>query len=282
MHGSRIVPFSRGVCGMTITGLDIPRIFSITLLMQDTTHFGFETIPAEEKQSRVNEVFASVANKYDLMNDAMSVGVHRLWKDYFVRQLPLRNPMQWLDLAGGTGDIATRIVQRAEKEKLIDLRVTVTDINPAMLEEGKRRALDNNTPHLIWQVADAQALPFADNSMDGATIAFGIRNVPDIKKALAEVYRVLKHGSAFYCLEFSPQQPAFIKQLYDAYSFHCIPWLGEKLTGDRASYQYLVESIRQFPAPSEFSGWWQAAGFARVKHEPLSLGVAVIHSGWKL
>lgn len=251
-------------------------------MQPETTHFGYQNVPLQQKQGMVNEVFASVASKYDIMNDVMSGGLHRVWKEHFVRQLRLRKDMQILDLAGGTGDIASSILRHAAKRNIPNIQITVGDINEAMLAEGQRRALDKNIHGLTWQVANAEALPFADHSMDACTMAFGIRNVPNVAKAVQEVFRVLKPGGQFLCLEFSPSQPAWVKPVYDAYSFKLIPWFGEKITGDKAAYQYLVESIRQFPTPEAFAQMWQESGFSRVRFETMTLGVVAIHSGWKI
>lgn len=254
----------------------------MTNTAKQTTHFGFEQVELEQKQHRVRGVFDSVANKYDVMNDVMSGGLHRLWKNHFVSQLPLRDSVTLLDLAGGTGDISFRYLKRAEEADM-NIKVIISDINPSMLAEGKKRALDENIPGDIeWQEMNAENIPLGDNSVDVATIAFGIRNVTHIDKALAEVYRVLKVGSPFYCLEFSPVDTPIIKELYDAYSFNVIPRFGQMITGDRDSYQYLVESIRQFPSAKTFEQMFAKAGFERTGYEALTGGVVAIHRGWKI
>ncbi len=245
--------------------------------MNKTTHFGFQTIDEQEKQSRVRGVFDSVAGKYDIMNDVMSAGLHRLWKREMVSALAPRAGQHILDVAGGTGDIAFRI------RKAADAEVTVCDINEAMLNEGKNRAIDaNKRKGLEWVVGNAESLPFPDNHFDGYTIAFGIRNVTHIDKALAEAYRVLKIGGKFLCLEFShiPNEP--LTKLYDLYSFNVIPWAGEKITHDRAAYQYLVESIRRFPTQDKFADLIKSAGFGNVTYRNMTGGVVALHSGRKL
>lgn len=251
---------------------------------EKTTHFGFKDVPLKEKQSRVRGVFDSVASKYDLMNDVMSGGMHRLWKNHLVRQLPLRDGMHLLDLAGGTGDISFRYLQRAHENR-IKVKVTISDINAAMLAEGQKRALNQNMTHfgeIEWLEANAEKLPLPDNSVDAVTIAFGIRNVTHIDKALKEFYRVLKVGSPFYCLEFSPVNTPILKEIYDAYSFNLIPQFGQMITGDKDSYQYLVESIRKFPTAENFETIIAEAGFERTGFEKLTGGVVAIHRGWKI
>jgi demethylmenaquinone methyltransferase / 2-methoxy-6-polyprenyl-1,4-benzoquinol methylase len=246
-----------------------------------TTHFGFETVPLAAKQGRVDEVFHSVAAKYDVMNDAMSAGLHRVWKDALVAQLrpPSHRPWRHLDVAGGTGDVAFRILDAAGAKA----HVTVLDINGSMLGVGAERAEKRQPPGLVDFVeASAESLPYEANTFDGYTIAFGIRNVPRIDVALAEAFRVLKRGGRFMCLEFAPVDMPVLDTIYDAYSFNLIPAMGKAITGDAESYRYLVESIRQFPRPDRFSAMIGSAGFRRVMHRPLTGGVANIHSGWKL
>jgi demethylmenaquinone methyltransferase / 2-methoxy-6-polyprenyl-1,4-benzoquinol methylase len=247
----------------------------------DTTHFGFETVRTAEKQGRVDEVFHSVAKKYDVMNDVMSAGLHRLWKDALVAQLrpaPHR-PFRHLDVAGGTGDVAFRILDAAGDKA----HVTVLDINGSMLGVGAERAQMRKLPGKIDFVeASAEALPYPDKTFDGYTIAFGIRNVPRIPLALSEAYRALKTGGRFLCLEFAPIDTPVLDRIYDAYSFNLIPAFGKAITGDSESYRYLVESIRQFPKPEAFASMIARAGFRRVTHRALSGGVVNIHSGWKL
>lgn len=246
----------------------------------DTTHFGFDTLPVEEKQARVDEVFRSVAGRYDLMNDLMSGGMHRLWKRSLVAMLrPSRTrPFQHLDVAGGTGDVAFRVAEAGGR----GTRVTVADINADMLAVGRERAVARGEDRVTFVEANAEELPFPDRSYDGYTIAFGIRNVPRIDRALAEAHRVLRPGSRFLCLEFSRVDVPGLDRLYERYSFEVIPRLGEFVAKDRASYQYLVESIRRFPPPGTFAGMIERAGFRRVTHRPLTGGIVAIHSGWKI
>jgi demethylmenaquinone methyltransferase/2-methoxy-6-polyprenyl-1,4-benzoquinol methylase len=246
----------------------------------DTTHFGFDTVRVEEKQGRVNEVFRSVARRYDLMNDLMSGGMHRLWKGALVTALsPSRTrPFRHLDVAGGTGDIAFRILDRGGPAT----QVTVLDINPDMLKVGRERAGDRFGSRLAFTAGNAESLPLPDGQFDGYTIAFGIRNVPRMDLALAEAFRVLKRGGRFLCLEFSKPDLPGLDAVYDAYSFHVIPNLGQAVAGDAESYRYLVESIRKFPPPGAFARLIEAAGFRRVSHTPLSGGIVAIHSGWKI
>ncbi len=245
--------------------------------MSNTTHFGFKEIPEEEKSSRVRGVFDSVASRYDLMNDLMSGGMHRLWKREMVGMLNPQDGMQILDVAGGTGDIAFRMRERANCD------VTVLDINQHMLDEGYNRSLDRNMlDGLEWVCADAESLPFGDNHFDAYTIAFGIRNVTHIDKALAEAYRVLKPGGRFLCMEFSKIPNDLLSKLYDAYSFALIPKIGKRVTGDEAAYQYLVESIRKFPNQRAFEAMIKEAGFGNTSYRNLTHGVVAIHSGRKL
>lgn len=245
------------------------------------THFGFETVRLAEKQGRVDEVFHSVAAKYDIMNDVMSAGLHRLWKDALVAQLrpPRHRAWRHLDVAGGTGDVAFRILDAAGDKA----HVTVLDINGSMLGVGAERAEKRNVPGEIDFVeASAEELPYGPDSFDGYTIAFGIRNVPRIPLALAEAFRVLKRGGRFLCLEFAPVDLPVLDKVYDAYSFNLIPAFGKAITGDAESYRYLVESIRKFPRPEAFASMIAAAGFRRVTHRPMSGGIVNIHSAWKL
>jgi demethylmenaquinone methyltransferase/2-methoxy-6-polyprenyl-1,4-benzoquinol methylase len=249
---------------------------------EQTTHFGFRDVPLGDKQTLVNDVFHSVASRYDLMNDLMSAGLHRAWKDIMINALnPPRGdaPFALLDVAGGTGDIAFRAANAAG----LGFHATVCDINTDMLEVGRSRALAR---HLDQQVSfvegNAEALAFTDRSFDAYTIAFGIRNVPRIEAALREAYRVLRPGSRFLCLEFSTVDVPGLDRLYDFFSFNVIPPLGRAVTGDAESYQYLVESIRKFPRPSQFAEMIRAAGFSRVKWESLSGGIVALHSGWRL
>ena len=246
------------------------------------TTYGFEAVSgAEEKQARVNEVFHRVAERYDLMNDLMSAGLHRVWKSAMVGWLaPSKHPgWTFLDVAGGTGDIAFRIVEASRGEA----RGTVLDINGSMLAVGAERAAKLKlTENLTFVESNAQDLGLPDASFDAYTIAFGIRNVPRIDRALAEAYRVLKPGSRFLCLEFSTVDVPGLDKIYDLFSFKLIPPMGKAVTGDAESYQYLVESIRKFPKPAVFADMIRDAGFARVKYELLSGGIVALHSGWRL
>ena len=243
------------------------------------THFGFQEIPEDEKAGRVHGVFSSVASKYDLMNDAMSLGVHRIWKDAMMDWLAPRPGTHLLDVAGGTGDIALRYLRRAGDEA----RATVLDMTESMLVEGRKRAeAEALEDRLEWVVGDAMALPFDDGLFDAYTISFGIRNVTRIEDALSEAFRVLRPGGRLMVLEFSQLPNPGMQWLYDRYSFNVIPPMGQAITGDRDSYQYLVESIRRFPAQEPFAEMIRAAGFERVAWRNLSMGIACLHSGWKL
>lgn len=244
--------------------------------MQDPAHFGFRTVEAEEKAPLVRDVFDRVAGRYDLMNDLMSGGLHRLWKNSMINWLAPRPGMDILDVAGGTGDIALRIRDK------VDCKVTVADINQHMLEQGRNRAVDHNRFDIEFVCADAENLPMPDNRFDAYTIAFGIRNVTHIDKALAEAYRVLKPGGRFLCLEFSTVAQPWLQKLYDMYSFHVIPRVGEWVTGSPESYQYLVESIRNFPSQDNFAGMIKTAGFGNVQYRNMTQGVVAMHSGRKL
>ncbi len=245
---------------------------------EKTTHFGFTDVPESEKAGRVHGVFSSVASKYDVMNDVMSVGIHRLWKDAMMDWLAPRDGQHLLDVAGGTGDIAFRFLGRAP-----GARATVLDMTEPMLVEGRKRAeAEQMADKLDWIVGDAMALPFDDNTFDRYTISFGIRNVTRIPDALAEAYRVLKPGGRLMVLEFSQLPNAGLQKLYDLYSFNVIPRMGQAIAGDRDSYQYLVESIRKFPDQDRFATMIRDAGFENVKYRNLSLGIAALHSGWKL
>jgi demethylmenaquinone methyltransferase / 2-methoxy-6-polyprenyl-1,4-benzoquinol methylase len=245
----------------------------------DTTHFGFETVPLGEKQARVNEVFHSVARRYDLMNDLMSAGLHRLWKEALVTAInPSKTrPHRHLDVAGGTGDVAFRVLDAGGPKT----HVTVLDINGDMLAVGRERAGARHAGQINFVEANAEALPFEEKEFDAYTIAFGIRNVPRLEAALGEAYRVLKPGGRFLCLEFSKVDVPGLDRLYDLYSFSVVPRLGGLVTGDAESYRYLVESIRRFPPPAAFARRIAEAGFWRVGHRPLTGGIVAIHSGWK-
>lgn len=241
---------------------------------EDGFDFGFEKVTANEKTERVTRVFERVASRYDVMNDVMSLGVHRLWKRRFVDSLPLRQHGVYLDVAGGTGDIAHALYRRLESFN-IEANVTVSDVNPAMIEIGQKRY-----PHLAWLLANAEALPLEDNSVDVYTIAFGLRNVTQREKALEEAFRVLKPGGTFACLEFS-QVDAPLQKLYDFYSFHIIPKMGEWIAHDRDSYQYLSESIRTFPTREVLLDLMKQAGFHRVHCQTYTGGVVALHRGYK-
>lgn len=246
------------------------------------THFGFTTVRLADKQAKVDDVFHKVASRYDLMNDFMSMGLHRVWKDLMVSMVkPSRHkPFRHLDVAGGTGDVAFRVLDAGGDAT----RVTVLDINGDMLGVGRTRADKRfgDDPRIDFVEANAEELPFEANQFDAYTIAFGIRNVPRIDKALSEAYRVLKRGGRFLCLEFSEVNIPLLDQLYETYSFNVIPPMGRMVTGDAEPYQYLVESIRKFPRPKVFEGMIAEAGFARASFTPLTGGVVAIHSGWKL
>lgn len=243
-----------------------------------TTHFGFETVREEDKAGRVQGVFSSVASKYDIMNDVMSGGVHRIWKDAMMDWLAPRPGQRLLDVAGGTGDISFRFLKRAGSGHSI-----VLDITESMLVEGRKRAeAESMHDQLDWVVGDAMALPFPDNTFDVYTISFGIRNVTRPQEALNEAFRVLRPGGRLMVLEFSQLPNPMMQKAYDAYSFNVIPRMGQIIAGDRDSYQYLVESIRNFPDQETFLGMVRAAGFDNAKYRNLTLGVAALHSGWKL
>ena len=247
----------------------------------ETTHFGFSSVPLGEKQDRVDEVFHKVAARYDLMNDLMSGGLHRLWKDRLVTLVrpSRRGSFHHLDVAGGTGDVAFRIAKVGGARTA----VTVLDINADMLEVGKTRAAKRGlSDQLTFVEANAETLPFPDKSFDAYTIAFGIRNVPRIEQALSEAYRVLKRGGRFFCLEFSQVDMPGLDKIYDAYSFNLIPAIGKAVTGESEPYRYLVESIRNFPEAERFRTMIADAGFQRASFERLSGGIVAIHSGWKL
>jgi demethylmenaquinone methyltransferase/2-methoxy-6-polyprenyl-1,4-benzoquinol methylase len=248
----------------------------------DETHFGEQTVPLDDKQGLVDGVFHSVARRYDLMNDLMSGGLHRAWKDALVTAV---NPPQGetafslLDLAGGTGDVALRVADAGGA----GTRVTVCDINADMLAVGAERAMKRGLDDRVtFEQGNAEELPYPDRSFDCATIAFGIRNVPRIDRALAEAYRVLKLGGHFLCLEFSSVDVPGLDAIYDYYSFHIIPRIGQAVAGDREAYQYLVDSIRKFPKPKAFARMIEQAGFRRVTFTQMTGGVVALHSGWKL
>eukprot|EP01113_Clastostelium_recurvatum_P050540 TRINITY_DN9594_c0_g1_i1.p1 TRINITY_DN9594_c0_g1~~TRINITY_DN9594_c0_g1_i1.p1 ORF type:complete len:310 (+),score=80.73 TRINITY_DN9594_c0_g1_i1:3-932(+) len=291
------------------------RAFSTAPQVNDgSTHFGFQTVPTSQKEEMVKDVFRKVAGKYDKMNDAMSLGVHRLWKDAFVQTLKPTPGCSLLDVAGGTGDIAFRCIEEIKSSPVFFPRppshttttdtsiatpsssspvfsppssVTICDINPNMLEVGKERAdkLGYSSmvdPKLSWVVGNAEQLPFPDSSMDAYTIAFGIRNVTNIPAALREAHRVLKRGGRFLCLEFSEVNNSVLRSVYDQYSFNVIPVIGQLVANDMESYQYLVESIRKFPKQLDFARMMEEAGFNMVEYKDLTFGVCAIHSGWKI
>jgi demethylmenaquinone methyltransferase/2-methoxy-6-polyprenyl-1,4-benzoquinol methylase len=259
----------------------------------DHTHFGFKDVPLADKQGMVDGVFASVARRYDLMNDLMSAGLHRAWKDALVTLVnppkkgrPGRlhektgdRPFALLDVAGGTGDIAFRVVDAGGA----GTHATVMDINGEMLKAGRERAAaQGRGDTVIFVEGNAEALPFPDRSFDAVTIAFGIRNVPRIQQALNEAHRVLKIGGRFACLEFSSVDVPGLDKLYNLYSFNVIPALGRAVTGDAEAYRYLVESIRKFPKPKAFAQMIEAAGFRRVAFQVMTGGIVALHSGWRL
>ena len=246
--------------------------------IENKTHFGFQSVPESEKVSRVRGVFSSVASNYDLMNDVMSGGAHRIWKDAMMDWLAPSSGQRLLDVAGGTGDISFRFLKRARHA-----HATVLDLTNEMLEEGKSRAEAAQLGgSLDWVVGDAMALPFADNSFDIYTISFGIRNVTCPQDALNEAFRVLKPGGRLMVLEFSQIPNDLLQWIYDLYSFSVIPNMGKLIANDRDSYQYLVESIRKFPNQDRFLDMVRAAGFEIAKYRNLTMGVACLHSGWKI
>ncbi len=251
-----------------------------TVARQPDTHFGYQTVGMDDKEGLVRGVFDSVAGRYDLMNDLMSGGLHRLWKASLIDSLNPRPGMHLLDVAGGTGDIALRFLDALPEQA--EARVTIVDINHAMLSRGQARALDRGILGGIdWICGDAEALPVPDASVDAYTIAFGIRNVSRIEEALREARRVLRPGGHFLCLEFAKPVDA-LEEIYDWYSFKVIPWLGGAVAGDKEAYQYLVESIRRFPDQEKFAAMIGEAGLSRVTYRDLSGGVAAIHSAWRI
>ncbi len=248
------------------------------MINPESQWFGRKSVNPQEKTRMVLDVFDSVASRYDLMNDLMSGGVHRLWKDALIRKIRPTANLSYLDVAGGTGDIAFRIAKKAGAKA----HITVSDINASMLEVGKARAINQGfIKGFNWVEANAEALPFEDNSFDVYTISFGLRNVTHIDTALKEACRVLKPGGRFFCMEFSHLDNEVLQKLYDLYSFNVIPKLGKYVTGDEESYQYLVESIRAFPSQEDLCARLLDAGFGRAIVEPLTFGVVAIHQGWK-
>ncbi len=247
---------------------------------QHASNFGFQKVSAKEKRERVNQVFSDVATKYDVMNDLMSAGIHRLWKDEFVHKIPNFNS-SILDVAGGTGDISFRMHKLAKKYDKLP-QITLCDLSPDMLKIAYNRAIDQNIlTGIDYVCADAERLPFADNSFDYYTIAFGIRNVPNILNALREAFRVLKPSGKFLCLEFSKVQMNCLKPLYNFYTFNVIPKVGGVVAGSEEAYQYLAESISLFPDQLTFTNMIKEAGFSKVQHENLTFGVAAIHTAYK-
>ncbi|WP_417250408.1 bifunctional demethylmenaquinone methyltransferase/2-methoxy-6-polyprenyl-1,4-benzoquinol methylase UbiE [Celeribacter sp.] len=245
---------------------------------EKTTHFGFKDVAENEKAGMVHGVFTSVASKYDIMNDVMSMGIHRVWKDAMMDWLAPRPGQRLLDVAGGTGDISFRFLERAKSGSSV-----VLDMTESMLVEGRKRAeAADMAESLSWVTGDAMALPFDDNQFDVYTISFGIRNVTRIPDALSEAYRVLKPGGRLMVLEFSQLPNPAMQKAYDLYSFNVIPRMGQAIAGDRDSYQYLVESIRKFPDQETFASMIRVAGFEQVAYRNLSLGIAALHSGWKI
>ncbi|RBP84024.1 2-octaprenyl-6-methoxy-1,4-benzoquinone methylase /demethylmenaquinone methyltransferase [Rhodobacter sp. 140A] len=243
-----------------------------------TTHFGFQTVDEDAKAGMVHGVFSRVASKYDIMNDLMSMGIHRIWKDAMMDWLAPRPGQRLLDVAGGTGDVAFRFLKRAP-----GATATVCDMTESMLIEGQKRAeAEDMAERLSWVVGDAMNLPFEDNTFDVYTISFGIRNVTRIPDALREAYRVLRPGGRIMVLEFSQIPNDMLQSLYDAYSFNVIPVMGQIVANDRDSYQYLVESIRKFPTQEIFASMIREAGFEHVKYRNLTMGIAALHSGWKI
>jgi len=249
---------------------------------QDTTHFGFENVRVSEKSGRVRDVFSSVAGSYDLMNDLMSMGVHRLWKSVFVDMVARRPDLRVLDVAGGTGDIAFRIREKARP----GTRITICDINPNMLAVGRDRAIDRGILErddgIRWVCGDAEAVPAPDSSIDAYTIAFGMRNVTDVPAALAEARRALRPGGQFLCFEFSQVVLPVLGNIYDRYSFSVLPWLGKRVARDEAAYRYLAESIRKFPDQTRYADMIREAGLEQVRVRNLSGGIAAIHSARRI
>lgn len=250
----------------------------MTQTNDSTTHFGFQTVNEAEKAGMVHGVFTRVASKYDIMNDVMSMGIHRIWKDAMMDWLAPRPGQRLLDVAGGTGDVAFRFLNRAAGTQAV-----VLDMTESMLISGRQRAeAESMAERLDWVVGDAMALPFERNSFDVYTISFGIRNVTRVQDALNEAYRVLRPGGRLMVLEFSQLPNELMQKAYDIYSFNVIPVMGQIIAGDRDSYQYLVESIRKFPDQETFAAMIRKAGFGQVGYRNLSLGIAALHSGWKI
>ena len=256
---------------------DVTATRASSMAQDDTIDFGFQTVERAAKAGLVRGVFESVATRYDIMNDVMSGGVHRLWKTAMIDWMAPQPDQHLVDLAGGTGDISLRFLKAGGGSACI------TDINQAMLQAGQRRAqLQRHAAQLRWCVGNAESLPLSSATADFVTIAFGLRNVTDRQAALAEAYRILKPGGRFLCLEFSHVRNRPLAKLYDAFSFNLLPAMGQVIAGDAASYRYLVESIRQFPSKEVLADMFAAGGFAQIRVRSLSAGIACIHSGWKL
>ena len=236
--------------------------------------FGNKKVKKTEKQTLVNNVFNSVADKYDLMNDLTSLGIHRLWKDSLINWLAPQPYQKLADIAGGTGDISMKFLLAG------GCSAHIIDINKEMITKGKLK--NNNNNNLSWTIASAENLPMADNSYERASMGFGLRNITNRVLALKEVYRILKPGGRFICLEFSHVENSLLKKIYDVWSFQFMPRIGQKITGDKEAYNYLVESIRQFPSQPELTQMFSEAGFSRIKYRNLSNGIVTLHSGWKL
>ncbi|HCR86294.1 MAG TPA: bifunctional demethylmenaquinone methyltransferase/2-methoxy-6-polyprenyl-1,4-benzoquinol methylase UbiE [Alphaproteobacteria bacterium] len=251
-------------------------------MQNEQVNFGFQKVSSEEKTGKVFDVFKSVASKYDIMNDFMSFGLHHIWKRIFVNKIEPKQNSKLLDLAAGSGDISYNYLKNS-RTKNIKTEVVVSDINENMLEQSKPKFFDANfSKDIKFEIINAEEIPYPDNHFDFCTISFGIRNVTDIPKALSEIHRVLKPGGKFLCLEFSPVEEGVIKKIYDTYSFNVIPKVGKLITGDEASYQYLVESIRVFPKSDDFKNMLENAEFKNVRFEKLTFGVVAIHTGWKI
>ena len=241
---------------------------------ENNIDFGNKKVKKTEKQTLVNNVFNSVADKYDLMNDLTSLGIHRLWKDSLINWLAPQPYQKLADIAGGTGDISMKFLLAG------GCSAHIIDINKEMITKGKLK--NNNNNNLSWTIASAENLPMADNSYERASMGFGLRNITNRVLALKEVYRILKPGGRFICLEFSHVENSLLKKIYDIWSFEFMPRIGQKITGDKEAYNYLVESIRQFPSQPELTQMFSEAGFSRIKYRNLSNGIVTLHSGWKL
>ncbi len=241
---------------------------------ENNIDFGYKTVKKTEKQTLVNDIFNSVASKYDLMNDITSLGIHRYWKDDLINWLAPQNTQNLADIAGGTGDIATKFLMSGGNS------AHVFDINKEMMQVGQKKY--NSFNNLSWTIASAEKIPIANNSFERATMSFGLRNITDRVQSLKEIYRILKPGGRFICLEFSHVENDFLKKFYDFWSFNIMPVIGEKVTGNREAYTYLVESIRNFPTQAELSQMLSEVGFSRVKFRNLSNGIVALHSGWKI